>query len=131
MGNGGESEDGQRGPNTSNLHGPDGPDESWLESQAFENASYHGWSAQTGPRGAKSAAPEDGAAALQNSYRVSDNAPRRIGVDTANKQFVVLDRTKEKLWHGHTRSWDQLTQAMRGVLIRNGVADLRGKIIAP
>jgi len=62
---------------------------------------------------------------------VSENAPRRIGVDVANKEFVVLDRTKDGVWHGHARSWDQLTQNMRNTLVKSGVADLRGKIIAP
>ena len=74
---------------------PEGPDESWPDGQTFEDASHHGRSVQPGPRGVKSAAPQNGAAALRNSYGVSDSAPRRIGVDLANKEIVVLDRTKE------------------------------------
>ena len=123
-----DAQDGQR---AGNLNGPDGPDESWLDRQTFEDASHHGRSVQTGPRGVKPAAPQNGAAALRNSYKVSDNAPRRIGVDSANKEIVVLDRTKEGLWRGHVRDWNQLTRAMRNTLIKNGLADPRGKIIAP
>ena len=126
-----EDKGAQGGQRAGNPNGPDRPDERWLAGQAFEDAPYHGRSVQTGPRGVKSAAPRDGAAALRNSYRVSDSAPRRIGVDIANKEIVVLDRTKEGLWHGHVRDWNQLTQAMRSTLIKNGLADPRGRIIAP
>ena len=112
-------------------NGPDGPDESWLEGQAFENAPYHGRSAQAGSRGVKSAAPRTVQRPCETPSKVSENAPRRIGVDMASGEFVVQDRTKKGLWHGHTRSRDQLTQAMRNALIRNGVADLRGKVITP
>lgn len=114
-------------------NGPEGPDEDWLQSQRYRDANYHGRLAQAGPRGVKSPAPRDGAAALRNSFRISGSAPRRIGVDVANREFVVLDRTAkgQNLWHGHVRSWDGLTQQMRNVLIRNRITNARGKIIAP
>lgn len=112
-------------------NGPDGPDEEWQKNQTYENASYHNRLAQAGLRGVKSPAPKDGAAALQNSYRVSYNAPRIIGVDRANREFVVLDRTREGVWHGHVRTWYQLSQAMRNALIRNRITNPRGDIIIP
>ena len=109
-----QQDKGASGPN-----GPDRPDVEWLKGQTYDDAPYHGQSGQVGPRGMKSPAPKDGAAALRNSYRVSENAPRRIGVDPINKQFVVLDRTAEGLWHGHVRTWEELSQTMRNTLVRD------------
>jgi len=126
---GGASSASRQRPELNGLNGPEKPNPEWLKGQTYEGASYHGQTSQVGPRGVKSAAPQDGMAALRNSYKVSENAPRRIAVDAANKQFVVLDRTSEGLWHGHVRTWDNLTQGMRNALIRNGVTTSRGKVI--
>ena len=119
------------GPDAASLppNGPNGPDEDWLKDQQYRDARYHGRSAQAGSRGVKSPAPKDGMAALRNSYRASENSPRRIGVDIANKEFVVLSRTHDGLWHGYVQHWDDLPQTMQNVLIRNGVTDARGKLI--
>ena len=121
------------GPDAASLppNGPDGPDEDWLRDQHYEDARYHGRSAQAGPRGGKSQAPKDGIAALRNSYRISKNSPRRIGVDVANREFVVLNRTAkgQNFWHGHVRSWDELSRDMQNVLIRSRITNARGKII--
>ena len=115
-----------------NPNGPEQPDFDWTAKQTYQDASYHGRAAQAGPHGVKSAAPQDGTAALRHSYRVSESAPRRIGVDAAHEEFVVLDRTQvgQGLWHGHVRTWDQLTQNMRNALTSNGITSNRGKLIA-
>ena len=74
----------------------------------------------------KSPAPLDGQAALDNSRQISVNSPRRIGI--SNNQFVVLDQTTPGIFHGHTRTWDQLTSDMKNVLIDWGVVNHRGKL---
>lgn len=108
---------------------PERSNEEWAKEQQFDNAPYHGRTSQAGPQGVKSAAPADGPAALRNSFRLSDTTTRRIGHDAGSGQFVVLDRTRDGLWHGHVRTWDELNQAMCNALIRNGVTSPRGKII--
>ncbi|MEZ4449073.1 MAG: DUF6531 domain-containing protein [Nannocystaceae bacterium] len=73
-------------------------------------------------------------AALDNSIRIKDTAPRRIGVDVQNGQFVVLDKHHEtpttRFFHGHVRTWDELEPGMRSVLIKSGRVTRKGKIIA-
>ena len=110
---------------------PDAATGEWLALQRFDNAPYHGRSPQPGPQGVKSAVSTDGLAALRTSFRLSENTSRRIGFDAASKQFVVLDRTREGLWHGHVRTWDELNQAMRSALVRHGATTVRGRITEP
>ena len=111
-------------------YGPDKPDEQWLQGQRYEDASYHGKSAQMAPHGVKSQAPLNGTAALRNSYRLPGNTPRRVGFDAENNQFVVFDATStdQGLWHGHVRSWEELTPAMKSVLIKNAATNAHGRL---
>ena len=62
---------------------------------------------------------------------------RRIGIDLDHNEFVVFDRTGDKVagkravggvYHGHVRTWDELTSPMKGTLIEHGVVDRRGRI---
>ncbi|RKM35960.1 adhesin, partial [Moraxella catarrhalis] len=32
------------------------------------------------------------------------------------------------IYHGHVRTWDELTQEMKNVLINNGLSNKKGKI---
>jgi hypothetical protein len=75
--------------------------------------------------------PKDGQAALDRSVQVKETSPRRVGVDAANGEIVILDRTSEGRFHGHVRTWDQLTDQQRNALIRNNLTDKRGNIIEP
>lgn len=75
------------------------------------------------------AGPINGQAALDASLQVGANSTRRIGIDYAQRQFVVLDEHAASMFHGHVRSWDQLTQQMQAVLRRAGMVDRRGNII--
>lgn len=83
-----------------------------------------------GPHGVKSEAPLNGMATLHNSYKLPGSTPRRVGFDSQNNQFVVLDATsvEQGSWHGHVRTWEGLSQAMKNVLIRNGITDSRGRV---
>jgi len=55
---------------------------------------------------------------------------KKLRFVSENNQFVVFDATSidQGLWHGHVRSWEELTQAMKSVLIRNGITDVRGRV---
>ncbi|WP_204343380.1 polymorphic toxin-type HINT domain-containing protein [Paenibacillus elgii] len=88
----------------------------------FENADYHG---ETN-NGVKNKAPNDGQTALDNSLSIGPNTDRRIGI--SDGEFVVLDRTSEGLYHGHVRSWGELTPTMQAILRKAGLVNKKGKI---
>ena len=101
----------------------------------------HGPTARNSSRGVNSAEPRNGQDALNNSMELTPEgpgqAPRRIGV--ANGEIVVLDRTGQvpcgcsheggmnNIWHGHVRTWDQLSPRMQSLLRRGGLVDRRGR----
>lgn len=104
---------------------PDGDDEFKKKHPhgRYEDIGYHKnyQSGQKGPR------PINGQEALDNSFSLGDTTFRRIGV--SNRQFVVLDRTREGLYHGHVRTWDQLRQVMKNILEKQGIVTDKGKFI--
>jgi len=95
----------------------------------YENAKYH----HQNSSGMKNPAPKDGQAALDNSVRFNENSLNRVGIDTKNNEFVVLHRTETSnnitKFHGHTRTWNELTQKMKNALIKTGQVTNKGKII--
>jgi hypothetical protein len=96
-----------------------------MKRNTYEPAPYHGRTDHAG----KSRAPTNGQEALDTSLQVKDTSPRRIGVDYAAKEFVVFDQTSPGIFHGHVRDWADLTDDMRKVLIDEGMANRRGKIL--
>lgn len=79
----------------------------------------------------------DGQAALDFSFQVDHNSPRRIGIDPKNNEFVVFDRTGNRVadkkvvggvYHGHVRSWEELDKDMQKLLLDHGLVDRRGKM---
>jgi len=90
----------------------------------YEASPKHGSTA----RGNVSAAPRNGQNALDNSVQVKGTSPRRVGVDYQSREFVVFDQTSPGKFHGHVRSWQQLTQEMKNVLVKSGLASSSGKI---
>jgi hypothetical protein len=86
-------------------------------------------------KGNVSAAPKDGQTALDNSVQVKDTSPRRVGVDPANNQIVVLDQTTaanesgSATFHGHVRAWNELTPEMQNALKNANLTDARGNIV--
>jgi RHS repeat-associated protein len=93
----------------------------------YEKSPKHG----STTRGNVSAAPRNGQSALDNSIQIKDTSPRRIGIDRATNEFVVFDETNPGTgtFHGHVRTWEQLTQEMKNVLIKTGEVTRTGKII--
>jgi hypothetical protein len=80
-------------------------------------------------RGNVSAAPVNGQSALDMSFEIKATSTRRIGIDYEEGQFVIFDQTSEGVFHGHVRSWAQLDQVQRNVLIRLDLVDRRGNIL--
>lgn len=58
---------------------------------------------------------------------ISENTTRRVGV--SNGEIVVLDETGNGIFHGHVRSWDDLTNQMKIALIKGGLVVRKGNII--
>lgn len=90
----------------------------------YKDAPYHN---SKGSYHGKSPCPQNGQAALDNSFNYSDTSPHRIGI--SNGQFVVLDQTMAGEFHGHTRNFNELTPDMRKTLKENGKITKSGKII--
>jgi hypothetical protein len=63
------------------------------------------------------------------SLQVGANSTRRVGIDYAQRQFVVFNEHAPGMFHGHVRSWGELTQAMQTTLRRAGMVDTRGNIM--
>ncbi|MGO3414238.1 MAG: hypothetical protein ACTIMC_10940 [Kluyvera intermedia] len=62
----------------------------------------------------------------------SDNQGR-VGVDIANNEIVVLDKTRSLTdnideYHGHVRDWDALDNKQQSALIKSGKTTRKGKI---
>lgn len=77
--------------------------------------------------GRKNKAPKDGQTALDNSIPIGNNTTRRVGI--SNGEFVVLDEITKGVFHGHVRSWDELSSKMKAELIKAGMVNKKGKII--
>ncbi|HEZ1274876.1 TPA: pretoxin, partial [Neisseria meningitidis] len=90
--------------------------------QRYKDASYHG----KNDNSVKSRAPTNGQAALDNSVQVKSTSPRRVGVDKANNEIVVLDKTQTfnngfAEYHGHVRSWQDLHTDQKNALKKAGL----------
>jgi RHS repeat-associated protein len=107
-------------PRLGSFDGPGG-----MARLKYQKAPYHG----TENGILKSKAPTDGQGALDVSLQIKETSPRRIGVDYSTNEFVVFDKTLDNTYHGHVRTWNQLHQDMKNTLIKNGMADSKGKIL--
>jgi hypothetical protein len=54
------------------------------------------------------------------SVQVKPTSPRRVGVDPGTGEYVVFDQTSAGKYHGHVRTWDQLSPKMRSVIKKEG-----------
>ena len=91
----------------------------------YEASPKHGSTA----RGSISAAPRNGQEALDLSIQVKPTSPRRVGIDYKTGEFNVFDQTSSGVFHGHVRTWDQLTPEMQRALKQAGMVDSRGRIL--
>jgi RHS repeat-associated protein len=107
----------------------------------YEAGGKHGSTARGSVRGTNSAEPSNGQGALDNSIEWTPEgpgqAPRRIGV--SDGEIVILDRTRQAscgcsveggvndIWHGHVRSWEQLSPGMQSAVRKGGLVDRKGR----
>ena len=61
--------------------------------------------------------------------QVKETSPRRVGADKKNGEIVVLDQTREGIYHGHVRGWKDLTQQQRNALIKGKITNKKGDIL--
>ncbi len=89
----------------------------------YEKADYHNKG-----NSVKSAAPTNGQEALDKSVPIKpETTTRCVSVDGNN--FVVFDETSSGVFHGHIRTWSQLTDTMKNALVKSGLANRKGKIL--
>ncbi|MFI5716481.1 hypothetical protein [Nocardia sp. NPDC051750] len=80
-------------------------------------------------RGDAAPAPTNPQETLDNSVRLNENTPRRVGYDPATGEFAIFDLTEHEtgIYHGHRRTWEELTPGQQSVLIKAGVVDRKGR----
>ncbi len=93
--------------------------------RTFEPSPKHG----PDQRGDAAPEPTHPQETLDESVRIKDTSTRRVGYDPETGEFDVFDETynDSEIYHGHQRSWDQLTQDMQNALVKAGVVNRRGK----
>ncbi|OJG90995.1 hypothetical protein RV15_GL000991 [Enterococcus silesiacus] len=89
----------------------------------YKDADYH-----TGKgNSVKSKKPKNGQDALDNSLPLKDTTKRRISL--SDDEFVVIDSSGDGTFHGHVRTWDELSPKMKAILQKAGLVNKKGKII--
>jgi hypothetical protein len=93
----------------------------------FEDSAKHHQNSQ----GNASKPPANPQSTLNTSIQIKGTSSRRVGVDTKTGEFAVFDETHngQGIYHGHIRSWDELTDQMKVALEKAGLVDRRGRII--
>ena len=97
-----------------------------MRRNTFEASPKHGTSARSTSKGVASRGPTDGQHALDVSVQVRGTSPTRPGVDKANGEIVVFNRTSEGIFHGHVRSFGELNNRMKSALVKSGMVDRKG-----
>lgn len=87
----------------------------------YEDASYHSSKGNS----VKSKKPIDGQAALDKSIPLGGTSKRRIAY--VNNEIVILDQTSSGKFHGHVRTWADLSTDMQNILIKDGLFKRNGK----
>ncbi|RUT71576.1 RHS repeat-associated core domain-containing protein [Flavobacterium cupreum] len=91
----------------------------------FEDNSKHG----KDKKGRAGKAPENPQEVLDDSFELPGNTTRRVGVDYETGEFNVFDEHSEGKFHGHVRTWNELSQDMKNILLKQKVVTKKGKII--
>jgi hypothetical protein len=101
----------------------------WAHNATYEPNPKHGQQSRGTPKGVSSPEPTNGQVALDNSVQIKPTSPRRVGVDAANGEIVVLDQHLPDTFHGHVRSWDDLTAQMQNALRDAELVGRKGNIL--
>lgn len=91
----------------------------------YEAALYHG----SVSNAIKPKVPSNPQKALNESIKIKDISDRRIAVDKNTGDFVIFDKTIDNIYHSHVRTWNELTQEMKNLLINKGFVNRKGKIL--
>jgi hypothetical protein len=93
----------------------------------FEPSPKHG----NTQRGNAAPQPTNPQGSLDSSVSIGPNTTRRAGADKVNGEFSIFDETypESGIFHGHVRSWGELSQQQQSALIKGGLANRRGKIL--
>ncbi|MFD7499702.1 RHS repeat-associated core domain-containing protein [Streptomyces sp. NPDC059850] len=102
------------------------PDKSSLK---FEPSPKHGKM----QRGDAAPEPTNPQAALERSISFNPNTTRRISADHETGEFSVFDETHNGtgIYHGHVRTWNDLSQQMQSAPRKVGLVTAKGKIVDP
>lgn len=52
-----------------------------------------------------------------------------MSIDHETGEFNVFDQTSAGVFHGHVRTWNELTSEMQNALRQAGMVDSRGRIL--
>src|SRR6266436_4884070 len=81
--------------------------------------------------GRVSSQPTDGQSALWTiRCKSSQGSSRRVGVDRANKEFVVLMEHLPGVFHGFIVEWNELDRGVQRQLRDIGLVTSRGRILS-
>lgn len=64
---------------------------------------------------------------MDKSVSIGPNTTRRVGI--SDGEIVVFDETTSGIFHGHVRSWNELSEQMKASLRKAGMVNKKGKII--
>jgi len=81
-------------------------------------------------KGKANKAPSNPQESLNNSHELPGNTTRRVGVDRKTGEFNVFDEHSPGKFHGHSRSWKELSQDMKNTLIKAKEVNTKGKILS-
>lgn len=62
-----------------------------------------------------------------NPVKIGPNTTRRVGI--SDGEIVVFDETTSGVYHGHVRSWNELSEQMKAALRKAKMVNKKGKII--
>lgn len=93
----------------------------------YQDAPYHGKYGND----IKGPAPKNGQKALDNScgYKIKGNTNYERRLAAVDGEYVVLDETGRKEFHGHTRPWDEMDRKMQEKLIEEKIVSRKGRIL--
>jgi RHS repeat-associated protein len=76
------------------------------------------------------AEPQNAQEVWENTaWKVPGSTDRWVGFDPKTDEIIVFDDTNDGSFHSHVRTWDDLTQAQKNVLIKQGIFTGKGKFI--
>lgn len=80
-------------------------------------------------RGRISAQPTDGQEVLDHSVQIRDESPRRLGVDSLNKEIVIFMQHLPGIFHGFVVEWENLEPLAQSILQELRLVTRHGRIL--